>query len=560
MIRFIPLSGAAAIWLGLSLATATEPPAPAGVNSTFPQLTAGDKTFHDVVVTAVHPDRISFTHSTGLTTLSFEQLPPDLQKRFGLDAQSAGTHREIETQKAAQAELRTEREREAAQARAEKLKAERAAMEAAATPAPTPPHVSQYEGEKPVFHGVPLAEILNKGVIVSARTPLYEISGGDGGLRETAEQHQEMSSERFKALQDTARNAHPGRLIGHVRKGFLLQHLGWKFSVAAPVFLPAVLGGAQYACLPCPNGAAIGHDSWRSWWNDSPEDPFSRLPELRHPRFRSYPLSTKTTLMDPFSAEEVVLANSEGEMKNAWLIDLPTEPEAGPLQINHLPLAVVETKDGLFLGALTERDQDGSQQITWEQAAAEKSKPYFLTVKQTKPVKSGTPLFALFESNSRLVQRAPSSNPLDFLIEPHLFAEILEKGVWSLKTNFLVPQDAGFEPVTELETQTSYSFELEKKLERVQLVLDSLNESRASFLVVSQFERREVERSVAKNGYENIRATPWKRQKEQLTVELGLPVGGALHFTDGELIYRLSPGRFQPELTIYTVEASRITR
>lgn len=78
--------------------------------------------------------------------------------------------------------------------------------------------------------------------------------------------------------------------------------------------------------------------------------------------------------------------------------------------------------------------------------------------------------------------------------------------------------------------------------------------------MVSQFERREVERSVAKNGYENIRTTPWKRQKEQLTVELGLPVDGALHFTDGELIYRLSPGRFQPELTIYTLEASRISR
>lgn len=520
---------------------------PDGVGASFEQLDTGDLHFSDVIVTAVFPDRIAINHSSGAATIPMENLPEDLQRQFHYDPDKAAQYKETAEEKRPLVARRDDGHQAAPVV---------ARQSAASSPSPAPVSV-------PSFNGIPLRDILQDAVVAYARAPIYDIQGGDRAYREandaivakygtpssSLDSSYQARQERYEAFKALGENSHAGRIIGYVRSGFLVKNVKWKHSDSAPVALPKPLGGIQFGCVRWGDFYAIGYDGTRKWWDDDTRDLLSHIPE-KIDSIEPCPLTEKSLLLDPFDAANAILANTEKEMLHAWLISVE-----GP---GGLPLAVVETKDGLFLGCLTEQDSRGLSSLTWEQVVADKSQPYFLKVKATKPLQQGMSIFSLFDGDSRARQKIASSNPQDFIISSDVFPAILQKGSWSLKTNFLIPRDSGFEPVTEVSTQASFQFEIEKKLNRVRLAFDAIDTTTARFLISSEFDRREVARSVAANGRETVEARPWKKQKEILNAELNLAADGAIRFTDGELIYQITKGKLSPELVIYTVEKSNL--
>ncbi len=527
-----------------------------GVGAKFDELKAGDRTYQSVVVTAVFPDRISISHASGMANISFELLAPELQNQFGFDPDSAAEHRRTEALRMAAAESRKAAEIAAASERA------RRAREAAEAVTPTPTPVQQVGDPVPAYHGFPLSEILNDAVVATSRCPVYDLSGGDTAFREAlngvgffdenagADVATSGRPARNESLRALAENAHPGKVMGHVRAGYILKHLRWKQHQSAPVALPKPLGGSMFGCVMWNDFAALGSKRWRKWWNDASEDLLSEVSNDEPIIPEPYAPTGKTLLMDPFSATDIILSNTDGIMLKAWTLKGRAR--------NGLPLAVVETRDGLFLGGILEKDAFGTAQITWEQALGDKSQPYFLKVKSTKTLQPGSAVFSLYDRDSRTQKRVASSNPRDFLIFPESYAEILKKGAWSLKTNFLVPKGAGFEPLQEVATQSSFLSEIEKKLDRIQLAFDGIEKDRVRFLVTTDLEHREITRSIQKNGAESVTVKPWKNQKEILNAEMDLTSDGAVRFTDGELIYEITMGKFHPELVVYSVEASAL--
>jgi len=100
-----------------------------------------------------------------------------------------------------------------------------------------------------------------------------------------------------------------------------------------------------------------------------------------------------------------------------------------------------------------------------------------------------------------------------------------------------------------------------KKLDRIQIQFDALDNDKLRLLVISEYNIREVERKANANGGESIAAKPWRKKKEQLSSDVALSGDGSALFTDGEKVYRIAAGRMKkPELTIYSVEKNRLTR
>jgi thiol-disulfide isomerase/thioredoxin len=62
---------------------------PAGADEKLPELKVGINTYSNVTVTTVTATDIYFTHAGGMGNAKLKQLSPDLQKRFGYDAQQA---------------------------------------------------------------------------------------------------------------------------------------------------------------------------------------------------------------------------------------------------------------------------------------------------------------------------------------------------------------------------------------------------------------------------------------------------------------------------------------
>lgn len=425
----------------------------------------------------------------------------------------------------------------------------------------------------PDFNGIPLSEIISSAVVATVRSPIYELSGGDLALCEMADRvsskysgannsSYEAYRERYDAFQDLAKDAHPAKILGYVRPGFMLKALNWKSTDSAPVFFPKNIGGMRFGAVRWSDFSRTGNDSSRKWWNDSTQDPLDEIPDTNiNTMFKAYPLTAKTLLFDPFEASDAILSNTDNTMTAAWIVDASDPSASSKLTRNGGVLAVVETRDGLFLGYLSEKAESGLSQITWEQATSTKNAPFKLKAEPEKDLKAGSSVFSLFDADTKTQKRVPSNNPQEFVVFPETYSELLHKGTWALKTSLAVPNDSGFEPLRELETQATFQFEIQKKLDRIQIQFDALDNDKLRLLVVSEYNIREVERKANANGGESITAKPWRKKKEQLSSDVALSGDGSALFTDGEKVYRIAAGWMKkPELTIYSVEKNRLTR
>lgn len=425
----------------------------------------------------------------------------------------------------------------------------------------------------PEFNGVPLSQIIASAIVATLRSPIYELSGGDSAFCEAADRvsskysgeknsSYEAYRERHDELQTLAKDAHPAKILGYVRPGFLLKALNWKSTDSASAFFPKNIGGMRFGAVRWSDFAMTGDKSSRKWWNDATQDPLAEIPDTNiNTRFKPYPLTAKTLLFDPFEASDAILSNTDNTMSSAWIVQSSDPSVSSKLTRNGGVLAVVETRDGLFLGYLSEKGESGLSQITWEQATSSKNAPFELKAESAKYLKAGSSVFSLFDADTKTQKRIPSNNPQEFVVFPETYSELLHKGTWALKTSLAVPNDSGFEPLRELETQATFQFEIQKKLDRIQIQFDALDNDKLRLLVISEYNIREVERKANANGGESITAKPWRKKKEQLSSDVALSGDGSALFTDGEKIYRIATGRMKkPELTIYSVEKNRLTR
>jgi len=542
-----------------------------GVGMNIDLIEINDQTFQDVVITEVYPDRIRFKHTTGVASLPMTQLSESLQKQLNYDPTKV---------EAFQAEQQTKLD--AAKQRAKTNEEQKKALyketvePAPIAQAPTEPKAISNQDINPEFNGVPLSEIIDDAIIATSRSPIYDISGGDSAFCEAADRinsrhtgaktnsSSEAYQERRDALQRLAKDAHPAKILGYVRPGFLLKTLNWKSTDSASVFFPKSIGGARFGAVRWSDFSMLGANSSRNWWNQTSRDPLSAIPTsdtFRYSKFKPYPLTAKTLLFDPFEASDPILSNADNTMTAAWIVQSFDPSVNSKLIRNGGVLGVVETRDGLFLGYLSEKGESGLSQITWEQATTATNTPFALKAEPAKDLKTGSAVFTLFDADTRTQKRIPSNNPHEFILFPETYSEVLQKGAWALKTSLAVPIDSGFEPLRELETQSTFQFEIQKKLDRIQIQFDGLDSDKLRLLVVSEYNIREVERTTNANGGETISAKPWRKKKEQLTSDIALSGDGSALFTDGERIFQIAAGRMEkPELTIYKVEANRLSR
>jgi hypothetical protein len=426
----------------------------------------------------------------------------------------------------------------------------------------------------PEYNGVPLSEIIGKAIIANIRAPIYDISGGDSSFCEAVdkihEKYPDQSNatydayrERFEALQTIAKNAHPEKILGYVRPGFMFIAMNWKSTESAPVAFPKPIGGCRFGAVRWSDFSYTGKTTSRKWWNDSVQDPLSGIPEIdvNDSFFKEYSLTVKTQLFDPFEASDAILSNADNTMIKAWVVQSSDPSISNRFVRNGSFLSVVETRDGLFLGYLSEKGDSGLSQITWEQATSETNTPFELKKERTQDLKSGSKIFSLFDSAKRTRKRTPSNNPQEFVLFPETFSDVLQMGTWALTTSLAVPSDSGFEPLQELETQATFQFEIQKRLERIEIQFDSLDDDKLRLLVISEYRRREVERKRNANGGESVAAKPWRKLKEQLSTEVALSGDGSVLFTDGEAIFQISEGRMKkPVLNFFSVKKNRLYR
>lgn len=458
---------------------------------------------------------------------------------------------------------------------AKKAKADQDAKEKAIRMAQSDERLQEasHQADDPEFNGIPLSEILASAVIATARSPIYELSGGDLPFCNAADRVSSQYSgvknssyeayrERHDALQTLAKDAHPAKILGYVRPGFLLKMLNWKSTDSACAFFPKNIGGMRFGAIRWSDFSRTGNNSSRKWWNDATQDPLSEIPDTNiNTTFKPYPLTAKTLLFDPFEASDAILSNTDNTMTGAWIIQSSDPSISGKFTRNGGVLAVVETRDGLFLGYLSEKGESGLSQITWEQATSTRNAPFELKSEPAKNLKAGSSVFSLFDADTKTQKRTPSNNPQEFVLFPETYSELLQKGTWALKTSLVVPNDSGFEPLRELETQATFQFEIQKRLDRIQIQFDALDNDKLRLLVISEYKIREVERKTNANGGESINAKPWRKKKEQLSSDVAVSGDGSALFTDGEKIYRIATGRMKkPELTIYSVEKNRLAR
>jgi hypothetical protein len=419
----------------------------------------------------------------------------------------------------------------------------------------TPPIVVSNQAvisNNPIFNGIPLSEILCNAVVATSRSPIYELSGGDQSFRDTLEHIKAKYTrsndsypaylERLNALQALAKDALPGRLLGYLRPEFIVKSMNWQSTDSAPVLFPKTIGGMQFGAVH---------------WSD-----FTTVKVVPHDlnaTFKPYPLTTKSLLFDPFDALDPILSNTESTMITAWIISDKTGQNT--IVCNGAILSVVETRDGLFLGYLGEKGESGMSAITWEQTTRTTHTPFTLKTVSSKDLKPSAVIFSLFDANARTQKRIPSDNPLDFVLFPENYGDVLQKGTWALKTSIAIPKDSGFSPVEEYETKTTFQLEIEKKLNWIRLQFDGLESDKLRLLVVSDYEFREVDRTRNANGGETINAKPWRQERQQLRADVSLLGDGSMRFTDGEKIYQIAIDRMKkPMLTVYTVEKNQLKR
>jgi len=421
----------------------------------------------------------------------------------------------------------------------------------------------------PVFNGLPLSAIFVNAVVATSRSPVYEISGGDTSLREAEDAvNAEYASPLHQfllrnycydiasAFKKVSKDCHPGKTIGYVRPGFILASLEYKNNESAPVLFPKSIGGMRFGVIKWTDFSFAGSTGYRKWWNESGPDPLSDVSIVACPQFKPFMLTKNSRLLDPFSASEVILSNTEYTMSAAWMIHPANATKPAGFARNGGVLSVVETSDGLFLGYLTEKGITGLSALTWEQALSTNTAPFAIKPDPSKKeLKTNTAIFSLFDADSRTQKRSPSSNPEDFLVFPEAYPEILQKGTWALKTSLTAPRGSGFEPIREFEAQTTLQYEVQRKLDRIQLQFDAMDKNSLSLLVISEFSTRDVERKVNATGGETIVAKPWRQKKEQASAYVGLSGDGAVRFTDGEKIYQIALGAMgKPQLTVFHIE------
>jgi hypothetical protein len=80
---------------------------PASVS--FPELQIGLKTYREVRVRSVNPSTLVFSHAEGLASIPLKTLSPDLQARFGYNAEAAALHEHRLAQARDEAELKRRR-------------------------------------------------------------------------------------------------------------------------------------------------------------------------------------------------------------------------------------------------------------------------------------------------------------------------------------------------------------------------------------------------------------------------------------------------------------------
>lgn len=549
-----------------------------GIGMHFDELHVGSHTFMDVTITRISPDRIFFNHDSGVASLPLVDLPEHLQKQFHFDPDRA---RKFQiNQKEAASRIIQQREQENQIRQEKKQRQEREADIEIITNI----HDSLQQGSEnseqsisqknnPEFNGIPLSEILSEAIISTSRSAIYSLS--DDGHRQLCEAKDiiyskfsknnssyDAYSERWKQFQKLGKQSFPEKVLGYVRPGLIFRELSWKHSDSAPIFFPKKIGGMQFGAVHWNDFLKIGSKSSKRWWNEGNNDSLSNIPDFPLDiKFNPYPLTTNTLLLDPFEATDPILSNTEKSMLNAWTIQSSTISTNKNLVLNEGVLSVVETPAGLFLGYLIEKGKSGLSEMTWEQTITTQNMPFILKVSSKKTLKSGAPIFSLFYAKERVQKRLPTNNILEFILPPETFLDILKKGPWALKTSLSVPNDSGFESLQELETQATYQFEIQKKLERIQVQFDAINTNKLRILIVSAFKIREVERNRNNSRSETTIAKPWRTKKEQLSSEIDLSADGSIQFTDGEQIYYLAQGLMKnPELIIYKIEKNQLVK
>jgi len=441
-----------------------------GVGMHIDSIEVNNQIFKDVTITEVFPDHIRFKHTTGIASLPMTMLSESLQKQLSFDPA-----------KLAAFQAEQQRKLDAAKQRAkdneDQLKAQKKETTIEPVPvaqSPVKPQAVSHMDTNPEFNGIPLSEIIASAIVATARSPIYELSGGDLPFCDAADRvsskysgaknsSYEAYRERHDALQTLAKDAHPAKILGYVRPGFLLKALNWKSTDSASACFPKSIGGMRYGAVRWSDFSMTGDNSSRKWWNDATQDPLAAIPDTNiNTRFKPYPLTAKTLLFDPFEASDAILSNTDNTMTAAWIVQSSDSSVSSKLTRNGGVLAVVETRDGLFLGYLSEKGESGLSQITWEQATSTKNAPFELKAEPAKDLKTGSSVFSLFDAATKTQKRVPSNNPQEFVVFPETYSELLHKGTWALKTSLAVPNDSGFEPLRELETQATFQFEIQK--------------------------------------------------------------------------------------------------
>ena len=223
-----------------------------------------------------------------------------------------------------------------------------------------------------------------------------------------------------------------------------------------------------------------------------------------------------------------------------------------------MPLAVVETDGGYFLGYLSESDPLAQSDLTWEAATRTTNANWKLTKTKVEQIQSGKRIFTLNDNHARKVMDN-SFNSLDQVrvLGKHLKG-LLEGGMAAILAEVTLPRGDGIERPTVIESESTPGIIIEKITDTINVMSDTWNPSTFRFQVAARQRVRESEIKVTA-GKTSVVSKPWHKQDRMQFLELSTDLDGGIRFIDGKKIIELIPDRLK-KLTLveWVVEENRL--
>ena len=357
-------------------------------------------------------------------------------------------------------------------------------------------------------------------------------------------------NEKGESYQQLAKNPNKGRVFARVRPGYIVLNMNWRAGGdIAGVENLKPFGGKKFSAIRASDFTGMKTQS--EWWNRYGGVTHAFIELFPEPSaFQETSSKPNWILYSPFDDQEPILTNRDGGIRKTWVAAAATAKK--------MPLAVVETDGGYFLGYLSESDPLAQSDLTWEAATRTTNANWKLTKTKVEQIQSGKRIFTLNDNHARKVMDN-SFNSLDQVrvLGKHLKG-LLEGGMAAILAEVTLPRGDGIERPTVIESESTPGIIIEKITDTINVMSDTWNPSTFRFQVAARQRVRESEIKVTA-GKTSVVSKPWHKQDRMQFLELSTDLDGGIRFIDGKKIIELIPDRLK-KLTLveWVVEENRL--